>query len=173
VPPRDASKTQLDFPLLVADLINQLNLTGTIGVLDFLPVVTPTFIVGSRGLEVTSERVVYAPAETFFNNQVNPAAAAVGATTGALPAGDYDLEAHISVSISAGGPATVRMQQRNAADAATVAQWGITANVGDSVAMHIPLSLRLADLERIRIENITAFTGQIAASLTIRIRPAP
>ena len=114
---RDASRVQLDFPELVADIIRQLSLTGTLGLLEFSDQVTPVYIVAQRAgaLAFTAEQPLFGSAEITFASAVNPLANAILGDTGALAAGDYDIFASIGL---VGNAVTVSgrcvLQHRNA-----------------------------------------------------------
>ncbi len=178
MPPRDASKVQLDFPLLVADLIRQLNLTGALGVLDFSPAVIPTFLIGSRegALTITSEPVAFQGGEIFEDRTTNPGLNAVLATTGQLPAGTYDVIAGISIAGHPAGADFTLFQHRDAADAGTLATWPFARGVPD-IPQGFPLTMAytIATNERFRWLNIGAVIGgvQFATYIMARRRPSP
>ncbi len=175
MPPRDPRAIQLDFPLLNADLISDLNLIGALGLLNFIPEVRPVFIIGQRAgaLTVTADEVVYAGAEVFSGRATNPAANAVITDTGALPAGDYDIQAMWS---AVGTPMTrefFELQHRNAANAANISNWQMGMVGGATVHMEVKFSLEVALNERFRFLIGQGLTGVIGATIMIKIRPVP
>lgn len=177
MPVRDPNKTQLDFPLLVADLIQQLRLTGALGVLDFEPTVLPVFIIGDRGLDVNIQEIVWLPAENFAVTVVNPASGAILIDTGALPAGDYDVISGWTAS-SMQTTMDLQMQHRNAANAATLAFWpGNQNQAGPTGPDGIRrFALRLALNERLRYELVVGgggVTSQVSCWMQVKRRVEP
>jgi len=173
MPDRDPAKVQLDFPQLTADLISQLQLVGVIGLLDFQTSVQPTFIVGSRGLTITQEKPLYLPAEIFQEEVINPAVNAIFADTGQLPAGDYDIQAWLSVSQTVGLDNSIQLQHRNAANTATLTSWFMFVTVGTTNNLHVDFSLRLADDERFRVLTSVVQTSRMGATIAIKRRVVP
>jgi len=179
MPPRDPTRTQLDNPELVRDLIAQLEIIGQIGLLDFVPAVNPVFIVGSRGLSITNDPPVYEPAEIFDGTAAGPAANTVVADSGALPAGDYDIWANLGTAgqANAGTFAIVALQHRNAANAATLAtllQIVVNTNGQRGFGSLPQTGYRLAINERIRaITLLQVISGGVSASFGVRLRPVP
>lgn len=173
MPPRDPTKVQLDFPILQADLIRTLRLVGQIGLLDFDPVVRPTFIVGSRGLSIEQEQPLYLPAEIFQEEVINPAVNAIFADTGQLPAGDYDIQAWMSVSQTVGLDNSIQLQHRNAANTATLTSWFMFASVATTNNFHANFGLRLAEDERFRVLSSVVQTSRIGATIAIKRRVTP
>lgn len=179
MPVRDPRVPQLDNPELVAALLSELQIVGQIGLLDFVPAVNPVFIVGSRGLSINVEPVVYQSAEIFDGLTLAPAVNAIIADTGQLPAGDYDLFANIGYSgtATAGSGAQVSLQHRNAANAATLATLlQIAAATSAQVdSLILPgTGYRLATNERLRVQVLSAgISGSATATIGIRRRPTP
>ncbi len=175
---RDGDRPQLDFPQLTADLIDQLQIRGPVGLLDFSDVVSPVFIVGTRGFEVTAEQPVFTSPEMFFGEATAPAAGAEIFTTGGLLAGEYDLWASVSYSASAvGASGTVRLQHLNVG-------LGFLANLislsisGTSFFAfgHLPLiGYRVSVGDSIRlVSNFNSATaGNISGVLGLRRRTVP
>ncbi len=179
MPPRDPNIPQLDNPELVAALITQLEIIGGIGLLNFVPAVSPVFIVGSRGLSISNDPPVYQSAQIFDGTAAAPVANTVVADSGALPAGDYDIWANIASagSATAGTFAILAVEHRNAANAVTLAtllRLSITT-AGVSPFGSLPQTgYRLALNERIRaITLIQTISGGVAATIGVRIRPTP
>lgn len=173
MPPRDPQAIQADFPVLVADLIDQLRLVGTVGLLNFVPTIQPTFIVGSRGLQVVSEEVAYNSAEIVSGRLDNPADGTVIADTGVLSAGIHDFKVYMSAAISAGGVCGLTPQWRNAANAANLADWHLACDTGFAVQETEEFSLNVAVNERLRILISGTSTGRFAATIFHKARPIP
>lgn len=182
MPPRNPRSVQLDFPQLTADIIQELRLLGTIGLLDFKPEIQPVYIVSARGgsLDVISSQPVFTTAEIFSDQTANPAINAVLATTGALPAGDYDVKA-ICTWATTGAPAanpTFDFQHRDAADAVTLARVPFAA-VLDTVSttsgvLVIDYATTLATNERLRWQALTAIAvGNSGTVIMARRRLVP
>lgn len=182
---RDANLPQLDFPQLTADLIRELRLTGTLGLLGMGDLVVPTFIIGSRGgaLAVTAEAPVFTSAQIFDGSVNAPAVNTVIVDSLALPAGDYDVFG--SITLGGNAPvtnATLELQHRDAANAATLA---VLLNIGGSVAgtavnevptLSLPLiGYRIGLNERLRVQLVDDGTasGRCAGVIGVRIRPTP
>lgn len=119
--PRDPGKVQADFPQLVADLIEQLRLTGTLGVLEFSDEISPVFLVGSRGITFGSLLPNFTSSQVFSGFQDAPAANTVIADSGALTAGTYDFAAHMSMEGNQAARVAYVLEHRNAANSATLA----------------------------------------------------
>lgn len=178
MPPRDPSKVQLDFPLLIADLIRQLNLTGTLGVLDFSTEVVPVFIVGDRDLTVDAAPPVFTAAQILHTSTLNPTAGALILNGGPLPAGTYDIFANVSFAGSLTAFALgIRLEHRNAADDTTIEELmelvpGTSLSTGSmnySVKGHV-----FAENERLRWVNAASnVAGQVAVTIGTAIRPIP
>jgi len=175
MPPRDPRAIQLDFPLLNADLISDLSLIGALGLLNFLPEVRPTYIIGSRAgaLQVTASQPVFLSAEVFDAQVTNPAANAIIIDTGALPAGDYDIQAFMSYSYSVSGTdGFLILEHRDSANAATLSAWRLPNPTRDN-DMSMSFALELALNERLRVRNETGATGKAAGTIMIKLRPTP
>ncbi len=180
MPPRDPTVLQLDFPLLVADLIEQLRLTGTMGLLNFLPEVRPTFIVGSRegALSITERAPVFASAEIFSGFNAAPAVNVVVVDTGALPAGDYDVFAAINFNGPGLGQGHIDLEHRNAANAATLSvplSISMSGFNNEEANVDLPvIGQRLALNERLRVRLILfGISGSCTAVIGARIRTTP
>jgi len=177
LPPRDPSKIQLDFPQLIADVIADLNLVGTVGLLDFAPTVLPVYIIGDRDLTVDSVPVAFRSAEIFSGFNAAAGIAAVIADTGALPAGTYDIFAKINLAGSTAAVAHAEVQHRNAANAATLAVLAdvpTTSTVTSGNASILHSGYVLAGSERIRIQMlVAALSGGITGVIGARLRPVP
>jgi len=173
MPPRDPVKIQLDFPLLTADLISDLRLTGTIGVLDFAPVVLPVYIVGDRDLTVDAVGVQWLPGEIVDGIANNPAASAILVDTGALAQGIFDIQVSMSGAITVGGGRALILEHRNAANAATLNNWSmLLANTGVSMFSE-QFAMTIALNERLRVIVEAGMTGEVTATIMFKARPAP
>lgn len=179
---RNASKVQLDFPELIADLIDQLRLGGQVGLLDFLDSVQPTYIVAARegALRLTVEQPLWTSAQIFTDQTNSPAVNAVLATTGQLPAGDYDVKAictWANIAAAAVGP-VFDLQHRNAADAATLASIPFASVTG---AVNTPTGVIVIDYattlaldERLRWQLLKAIPpGETSTVIMARRRTTP
>lgn len=178
MPPRDPAKVQLDNPLLVADLIAQLNLQGAVGVLDFDSVVRPVYIVGDRDLSVDADPPTFQSAEFFTGSVANPVANVVLVDTGALAAGIFDVFASISwAGTAAAFGAGFRIVHRNAANTATLAT--LAENVPSNVAtlgnQFLPVfGYTIALNERLQwLSTASNLTGHAAALIGAALRPTP
>lgn len=173
MPPRDPTKVQLDFPLLNADLIRTLRLVGTIGLLDFIPAVQPTFIVGSRGLSITQEKPLYTSSEIFDGQLNNPAANAIVVDTGQVLAGDYDIQCWMAIAHLTGVSNIMEFEHRNAANSANLTRWFIIAGVANSETFHAEFALTLAENERLRVRSATGTTQSVGATIALKRRLTP
>jgi len=181
MPERDARLVQLDFPQLTADMIRELRLTGTLGVFNLLGEVRPVYIVASRGgaLDVRSSPPVFTSASIFNGFADVPAANAIIADTGALPAGNYDMFASISYEGSLPGVrGEIQLQHRNAANAATLAvplDLVLSGNVSRSnlVLPLVGYTLGLNERFRVQLLGGNIVSGGMTASIGILIRPTP
>ena len=174
---RDPAKVQLDFPELTADLIRDLRLTGTVGLLNLSDTVVPIISVGNvRPQIVRTDVATFDSAEVFSGSASAPGANAVIADTTALPPGEYDVM--FGSSISAANPFAARfeLQWRNAANAANLAVWphAVQRAAGDGVVfMFGPTALNIGLNERLRWVNILAITGAASCWIMAALRPTP
>lgn len=182
MPPRNPDVVQLDFPQLTADLIAELRLQGTLGLLDFLTAVRPVYIVASRAgaLAVSAVLPAFGSAEITNGDANNPAANTIIGDTGALPAGDYDIFASISVASVVGAPAStaVFLQHRNAANTVTLATLLHGTSIGAvNIGMfaQLPLTGYTIGLnERLRwILLVSNIIGHVGTVIGARLRPTP
>lgn len=175
MPARDPQAVQLDFPLLVADLISELRLIGGVGLLNFLPEVRPTYIVGSRAgaLTVTAAPVIYLPAEIATGRTTNPAANAVIVDTGQLAAGDFDVKAFMTAVGATMTRELIELQHRNAANSATINAWQMGMVGGATVHMEVDFSLTIATNERLRVLIGQTLTGICGGTIMFKLRPVP
>lgn len=176
MPPRNPNAVQLDFPQLVADIIEQLNLTGTVGLLDFSPEVVPVYLAAARsGVFNIAEQPTFLSAGIFSNQQIAAAANTVLLDTGQLAAGVVDVKAG-QTNIGDTNSGIVSLQHRNAANAATLAEWfspRINATPHGDV-LPLTMSLTLATNERLRwILDATAMSGGSRSCSYIMISPRP
>lgn len=173
MPLRDPNAIQLDFPLLTADLIRQLNLIGTVGLLNFDPVVRPVFIVGDRDLTVQSVEPAFTPGQITTGEANNPAVNTVVADSLELPVGEYDVFFLVSITASVHLAASDSFQHRNAANAATLNAWNITSTAPVTEHLFMKLALVIAEDERLRFITGTGITGNVSVTIGHRIRPVP
>lgn len=146
----------------VADLVRELQVAGRLGVLNVSDVIVPMYLLGQRQpLDITVVPPVYLSSEVFSAGMlVAPAAATVLADTAALTIGDYDF----IVDNACGGPVWYQIQHRDAANAANVNEWGVVVNAS---AYRLPLSLTLANNERLRVLNLAAVAAGVGAQVAI------
>lgn len=176
---RDASRVQLDFPQLTADIIAQLRLTGVVGLLDFLDQIRPVYIVAARegALTVVASGPLYTSASIFSGSVVNPVALATIANTGPLAAGDYDIWANMNVVGNIATTEPLSLEHRNAADNATLATLLQVSLAGGNLSGNNALPVvgyTLAANERFRMTNRGGLVnGQMSGSIGILIRPTP
>ena len=179
MPPRDPTKVQLDFPILVAELIDQLQLLGSVGLLDFEPSVQPVFLIGSRGVVFASEIPAFASSEVFSGVANNAPANTVIMDTGALAAGTYDIFGTLTQSGNTPFTTTqFRLEHRNAANNATLATLLISAIhnsgvIAQSVVL-APIGYQIGLNERFRaVSPGSLMSGIIAATFFATLRPTP
>lgn len=179
---RDASRVQLDFPQLTADLIAQLRLTGVVGLLELLTEVRPVYIVASRAgaLNVSTNLPLFQASEIIGSGAANAAANAIIGDTGPLAAGDYDIFASIDVvaKTNVGANTAVILQHRDAANAVTIASLLFAGHLGAAdLASHAQLPLtgyQIALNERLRfINSVSSMIGHIGTVIGVRLRPTP
>jgi len=176
---RNANRPQLDFPQLTADIIRQLRLTGQIGLLEFSDQVAPVYIVAQRegALDLVTNLPAFTSASMVDGSVFDPVAGTVIVDTGPLPAGTYDIFGSIrgtGVSLVTG--ATIELEHRNAANAATLAvllNGTLTTGTGFPTAALPLIGYVLALNERLRIITDTSLAGQFAGVIGTLIRPTP
>lgn len=178
MPPRDPSKIQLDFPLLTADLIEQLNLIGTIGLLDFAPTVIPVYIIGDRDLSVDAVAPAWTSAQIVEGFDTDPGFVDTIVDTGQLPAGTYDIFGAIGTKATGAAASRIELQHRNAANSATVQillSMPFTTTPSDTHATLAPMGYVIAANERLRVAlpGSVNSTGPVSAVIGFRIRPIP
>jgi len=177
---RNQNIVQLDFPELTNDLIEQLQLKGVVGLLDFLDTVQPTYIVAARpGLSLaTFEAPIFASAEVFSGHAADPVANTVIADTGQLAAGTYNVQAQIGWTGLPALDGFFEIQHRNAANAATLSRMLIIPadpTFNSNLNALLPLiGYTIALNERIRAISPTSnTTGDLSATIYASVRPVP
>jgi len=177
MPPRDPTKIQLDFPQLTADLIAQLNLIGTVGLLDFAPTVLPVFIIGDRDLTVDAIPVVFTSPEIFSGFVSAPLVNVIVADTGQLPAGTYDIWCEIAYEGGGGANASIQLQHRDAANLANLAilaDLPVRAAVASRDTRLPTMGYVLSANERLRVQLVLAGnSGAVTAVIAARLRTIP
>lgn len=178
--PRDPLQIQLDFPELTADLIDQLNLRGTLGLLDFKDSVQPIYIVAARpGLSLASFVLPHFESSQVFQAVVaDPPGSTVIVDTGPLPAGIYDCIMTLSLDGVVAGDGVYGMEHRNAANTATLARPLLLP--ADSTALnycreHLDLfAYEIGTDERIRAISPSGLAAAVlSAVIMMAIRPTP
>lgn len=174
--PRDPSKAQLDFPQLIADIIEQLQLTGQLGLLDFSDVVVPVYLIAQRDAIVASQGPSFASAEIFSGSVLGPANSTIIVDTGPLPAGTYDCIFGMSYT-AFGATSEFILQWRNAANAADLATWPVRmSNLAEEVANIGPFTtaLEISLNERLRwFVTVGNAGGALSAFIMAAARPIP
>jgi len=171
MPPRNPSVVQLDNPALVDQTIRDLQLMGTVGLLNFSPEVVPVYLIGDAGLTVSTTPITYESGEIFGEREANPGAGQVKSDTGQLAAGTYDVKAWMNGSISAGLVDTrMELQHRNAANTATLAVWGLSFLGVCTAFESYEFSINIALNERLRVEYPSAMTGSFFTTIMLRRR---
>lgn len=176
---RDASRIQLDFPKLTADIIAQLRLTGVVGLLEFLDEIRPVYIVASRlgALDVTTISTPFTSASIFDGTVLNAAAGAVILDTGPLPRGDYDIWANMNLVGADPSEGPLALEHRDAANAVTLAtllQGSVSINVSAPTPTLPVIGYTIGLNERLRmINNGGLINGRIQGTLAALIRPTP
>ena len=176
---RDASKVQLDFPQLTADIIAALQLTGTLGLFNMSDVVIPTISVGNvRPQTFELSPIVFTSSQIVHGSQFSPAANTVIADTGPLAAGTYDIKASMSLNATISLTSTsYNLQHRNAANAATLATLlSIAPSAGrDEGQAILPIMGYVIALnERLRLITGTAgLVNVVSGEIFAAIRPTP
>lgn len=135
----------------VVDIIRDLQVAGTLGVLNVSDGIVPVYLLGQRtafAFEVQTPS--FDAAEWFSVGELTNPGSTVLADTGQLVAGTYDVQ--IIVESSAAG--SMRFEHRNAANAADVNAQFISTNVGGGSVWSLALTA-LAN-ERFRVFNIAA-----------------
>jgi len=177
--PREPNRPQLDFPQLTADLIEQLNLKGQVGLLDFLDSVQPTVIIAVReGVGFSSNPPTFQSPAVFSNSSVGPAVNTVLADTGELIEGVHDVIFGWSMS---GNTAIVNVdfQHRDAANAVTLANWPhLLQGDANVVVQSLPINFAygIALDERLRVQIIggsMSAGARVNSWIMAQARPIP
>lgn len=164
--PRNPQLVQSDAPVLLADLITELQLIGPgVGLLGFSDQIAPVFIIGSRGVTFEAQEPVFLPAEVFNAGVTGVVLNTPIVDTGELPAGDYDVIFGFSADNSVVASQSITLIQRNAGDTAGVASWrtnvGLEAANAIESSSHTPIkfSIRLAEDERFVVNSSQTDAG--------------
>lgn len=186
---------QVDDPTVVADFIRSLGIRGRLGELSVSDIVVPVFnigqaptitvsdpipiigVAGGVAVPVTGDfaGVTWRSGDIFTNGVVvAPAANAIMADTGQLPAGDYDIGL-MGVGKSDGTASlNLQVQHRNAANNADQVTWDHLYSSTNNGTVNFPyysFVYTLALNERIRVLNIVINGQQAAFTIFARIRP--
>ena len=174
---RDASKVQLDFPQLTADLIRDLRLTGVLGLLNLSDTVVPIISVGNvRPQIVRTDLAAFDSAEVFSGSVSAPGAIAVVVDTGQLPQGTYDAMFGGSTSAATVAGMNLELQWRNAANNANLATWPHDGKTTTNVSAQFNVertALNIGLNERLRWTNILAHGGFVKGWIMAALRPTP
>jgi len=176
---RDAARVQLDFPQLTADLIRELRLTGTLGLLNLSDTVIPVISVGDvRPPTFSFAPITFESAGIFSGSATAPAAGTVIADTGQLAAGTFDIQVHMAIfaNVTTGGTPMV-CEHRNAANSATLAvflSFDPTTTRLSATEVLPPFGYVIAQNERIRIiTGDKTLSGEASGSIFTALRPTP
>ncbi len=166
---RSAQLPQVIDEQFVADLIRDLQVVGTLGVLNVSDGIVPVYLLGQRtAFQFEVQDPFYAAGEVFTEDeQTNPAANFILADTGQLPAGTYDLIYTVNQS-SAAVDMSARFQHRNAANAADINSWLI--GLVSKETLRLRWALTCAENERFRVLNISAPGAGVLVQATIEAR---
>lgn len=175
---RNANFVQTDFPELVADIIRQLRLTGTVGLLGFSDQIVPVYIAAQRegALAIELSPVVYTSPTIFSGTASSPAAGTVIVDTGQLPVGDYDVFANLNHAGASTSDSNIALEHRNAGNSATLANLLLGAITGGAQPLTMTLQnmgYRLALDERLRIIVGGLFAGPVSGVIGAIRRPTP
>lgn len=178
MPPRNPATTQVDFPQLVADMIGQLNIRGTVGLLDFVPAIQPVYIAAQREGALTLETapVVFGTAEIFSDETVAPTVAEVLADTGPLPAGKYDCIVDSRLISGASGviQSNCQFQHRNAGNTANLWSMDLAfyshGAVGQTNGRQTTFAIEISDDERLRFQNLIGIAAGVIYDTVIFAR---
>lgn len=152
---KDPNLPQSADPELQANLVRLLRVQGPLGELNVLDVIIPTVTMGQVvPLDVQVRQPRFRSTDVFSVGFLQGAAIdTIHADTGQLAAGDYDIQLYISPNSST--DSIWRVEHRNAANNATLAQWGTTSPINASQNLQQTLAYELGDNERLRILNGT------------------
>lgn len=158
----DPNTPQVVNPERVVDLTRLLQIRGPLGVLNVLDTIVPTV---SMGDVVTRNVTVLQPSfrsTDVFTEQllVNAPANTVHADTGALSAGVYDIQLHISANTT--NALAWRIEHRNAANTADLALWQVLAFATVTPVLQQGLSYEFGVNERLRIVNASVIGAGVA-----------
>jgi len=175
---RDPSRPQLDFPQLTADLIDQLNIRGPVGLLNFEDIVQPVFLIGSRGVTVDAVTPEFTSSEMIAGRLLNPGASSNVFDTGQLTAGTYDIFASISASGTLTAGLVLELVHRNAlnnGDVRTLLMVGVSATQQSPVANLPMFGYVIAQNERfiLRCPSGGTFGGVCAGTMGLSRRLVP
>ena len=174
MPPRNPSVVQLDNPALVDQTIRDLQLMGSVGLLNFSPEVVPVYLIGDAGITVSTTPVTYASGEIFYERGANMVDGEVICDTGNLAAGEYDLQAYLNGATQStpGFLSRLELQHRNAADTGTLATWGLSFMDNCNNAMQVTCGLIVAENESFRAECRNDLPGAFSVTIMARRRTA-
>jgi len=111
--------------VLIADLLQFLSIRGSLGRLPLADVVIPVINLGDvRTPDINVQFPVFRSTDIFSAGiQIAPAVGTVLADTVALPAGTYDVALILNASTAGNQSSSIRLEHRDAANAANLAQW--------------------------------------------------
>ncbi len=164
--------------ILIAELLEFLSVRGRLGRLPLADLVVPVINLGDvRTANVDVLQPAFRSLDIFSAGpQTAPGAGTVLADTTAVPLGTYDCKVFGRSNSGAGFTETIRVQHRDAANAATLAEWdiGLINGPGDAIVNSglENFAYELALNERLRIVNPVAGQAgrEYSATIFARIR---
>ncbi len=159
---RTSAIPQSHDPDFVDDLIRQLQIVGKVGLLNVSDVISPVYLLGqTQALSFQLRDVCYTVGEHFSAGLlINPAANTILADTTALPAGEYD----VLMTFGMGNVANLVIEHRDAANAATLADWYVGGTIGMT---QLKICKAMAFNERLRVFNVAAPGAGVGLQATI------
>lgn len=150
---------EVDDPILLADLIRILSIKGALGKMRVADIVLPIVSLGDVVQPTVEVRQAAFRSTDIFGGAgvVAPAVNTILADTGPLPAGVYDVALYASSNDSGSAAARTRVEHRDAANAANLAQWDLQTASQDQTAIWSPwitFGYELALNERLRMLNV-------------------
>lgn len=157
-------------PVLIADLLQFLSVRGSLGRLPLADVVLPVINLGDvRTTAVDVRSPAFRSTDVFSAGKQTAAGAnTIHADTTALAAGVYDAMVSVSTTFSSGNLGWL-VQHRDAANAATLAEWPMTQIRGNSGIVY-SFGYELGVNERLRILNDIAISAGEASCAFIFAR---
>lgn len=170
---RDANVPQVNDPQLEADLLRVLRVRGPLGVLNVLDGIVPVVLMGTvRPFDFQVLQPAFSPGNIFSSQDTSPGVNTVLLDSGPLPAGTYDVIFNANIINLGSGAGYLRMQHRDSANAATLADLAAAFGGTNSTNFTQALAIVVAANERFRwiTDVASAPTGQISTLIAAIIR---